>query len=111
MKKIILQKVNNYLKKISDNKWKVYVLIYFLCSPSNVVFASAATADSKWNNFTDFILPWVTRFGGGIILVGAIEFGVGFKQEDANARTIGIRTVIGGAIVFAVGLSGPTFLA
>lgn len=69
------------------------------------------TAESKWDAVINFILPWITRLGGVVILIGAVEFGLAFKNDDAEGKTKGLRTVIAGCIVFAVGLSSDIFLA
>lgn len=68
-------------------------------------------ADAKWDAVINFILPWITRLGGVVILIGAVEFGLAFKSDDAEGKTRGMRTIIAGCIVTAVGLSSSTFLA
>ena len=68
-------------------------------------------ADAKWDAVINFILPWITRLGGVVILIGAVEFGLAFKSDDAEGKTRGMRTIIAGCIVTAVGLSSSTFLS
>lgn len=72
---------------------------------------SGTNADAKWDAVIGFILPWITRLGGVVILIGAIEFGLAFKSDDAEGKTRGMRTIIAGCIVTAVGASSSTFLA
>lgn len=69
------------------------------------------TAEQKWNTVISFIIPWITRLGGVVILIGAVEFGLAFKNDDAEGKTKGMRTIIAGCIVTAVGLSSDIFLA
>lgn len=69
------------------------------------------TAEQKWDTVISFIVPWITRLGGAVILIGAVEFGLGFKNDDAEGKTKGMRTIIAGAIVTAVGLSSDIFLS
>lgn len=69
------------------------------------------TAEDKWDTVIGFIVPWITRLGGVVILIGAIEFGLAFKNDDAEGKTKGMRTIIAGCIVTAVGLSSDIFLA
>lgn len=69
------------------------------------------TAEDKWDTVIGFILPWITRLGGVVILIGAIEFGLAFKNDDAEGKTKGMRTIIAGCIVTAVGLSSDIFLS
>lgn len=87
--------------------------MYDLCSIR--VLASGGTsggnAEAKWDAVIGFILPWITRLGGVVILIGAIEFGLAFKSDDAEGKTKGMRTIIAGCIVTAVGASSNIFLA
>ena len=39
-----------------------------------------------------------------LVVVGAIQLGIGFKDDDATGKTRGMQCMIGGAIVAAVGL-------
>ena len=71
----------------------------------------STTAEGKWEAVIGFIIPWITRLGGVVILIGAIEFGLAFKNDDAEGKTKGMRTIIAGCIVTAVGLSSDIFLA
>ena len=68
------------------------------------------TAEDKWDTVINFMLPWIRRLGGVIILIGAVEFGLGFKNDDAEAKTKGLRIIIAGAIVAGVSLASGTFL-
>lgn len=86
-------------------------LAYATATPVPSGGGSSTTAEQKWDNVMNFILPWITRLGGVVILIGAVEFGLAFKNDDAEGKTKGIRTVIAGCIVFAVGLSADIFLA
>lgn len=69
------------------------------------------TAEAKWDTIIGFIVPWITRLGGVVILIGAVEWGLAFKSDDAEGKTKGMRTIIAGCIVTAVGLSSDIFLA
>ena len=93
---------NYFMKKTL----RAMLLLYALFAPVSTVGA----ADEKWNAVIQFILPWISRLGGVVILIGAVEFGLAFKNDDAEGKTKGMRTVIAGCIVVAVGLSSTTFL-
>ncbi len=71
---------------------------------------TGGSAEAKWDSVIGFILPWITRLGGVVILIGAIEFGLAFKSDDAEGKTKGMRTIIAGCIVTAVGASSDIFL-
>jgi len=60
-------------------------------------------AEAKWNAVIGFVVPWIGRLGGVVMLVGGIMFGLGFKNDDADGKTHGLQTIVAGAIVIAVG--------
>lgn len=99
---------------IKYNYIEIMLLVVSMMSlNATPVMASGGTgaADAKWNAVIDFILPWITRLGGVVVLIGAVEFGLAFKNDDAEGKTKGMRTVIAGCIVTAVGLSSSVFLS
>jgi len=74
--------------------------------------AGASTIDAN-NAFTavmDFLVPWIQKLGGVVMLIGGIMFGLGFKNDDADSKTRGVQTLVAGAIVIAVGAGYQTFL-
>ncbi|MDE6017057.1 MAG: hypothetical protein K2H41_15435 [Acetatifactor sp.] len=99
------------------NYYKVVMMMYALLCPVAVAAAddppaapSSTSAEDKWDTIIGFITPWIQRLGGVVILIGAIEFGLAWKNDDAEQKTKGMRTIIAGCIVWAVGLSANTFL-
>lgn len=103
--------MKNIFKKlkasVKEKKTQLAMLLYALFAPVGL----AGAADAKWDAVVNFILPWIQRLGGIVVLIGAVEFGLAFKNDDAEGKTKGIRTVIAGCIVLAVGLSSSIFLA
>lgn len=91
---------------VMKKKWQTAMMLYGVLAPINVAYG----ADAKWNAMISFILPWIQRLGGVVLLIGAVEFGLAFKNDDAEGKTKGMRTAIAGCIVIAVGLSSSTFL-
>jgi len=65
---------------------------------------------TAWDNVMDFIVPWIGRLGGAIMLVGGVMFALGWKNDDVDGRARGLQTLIAGAIVVAVGVSSDIFL-
>lgn len=106
-------KLNMMVLWLKANYYKVVMMMYTLFCPVSVASASGtgSTAEDKWDAVIGFITPWITRLGGVVILIGAIEFGLAWKNDDAEKKTQGMRTVIAGCIVFAVGCSTNIFLA
>jgi len=80
----------------------------------SVTVLAAATAAIDANNVFDsvmqFLVPWIQKLGGVVMLIGGIMFGLGFKNDDADSKTRGVQTLVAGAIVIAVGAGYLTFL-
>lgn len=78
--------------------------------PTNRALASGtATADKKWSDIIDFILGWVQKLGGGLLLFGAIEIALSFIQNDPGQRSTGIKFALAGCMVIAIGFSKSLF--
>lgn len=69
------------------------------------ITASAEGADAQ--GMIDAIMgvlgPGVIALGSLVAVVGGIQTGVGFKDDNADGKTRGFQTLIGGAIIAAVG--------
>jgi hypothetical protein len=52
----------------------------------------------------NLLQKWIPRLGGMIVVVGGIQLGIGFKDDNADGKTRGMQCMIGGAIVAAIGL-------
>lgn len=55
--------------------------------------------------------PGVIALGSLVAVVGGIQTGVGFKDDNADGKTRGFQTLIGGAIIAAVGAIIPASLS
>jgi hypothetical protein len=56
------------------------------------------------NKIIELLKLWIPRLGGLLVIVGGIQLGIGFKDDDATGKTRGMQCMIGGAIVAAIGL-------
>ena len=65
---------------------------------------------NEWNQVMDYISKWMPRLGGVVIFIGAIEFALAFKSEDAEGKTKGMRTIIAGAMVTGITAALGTLL-
>ena len=101
-----VQKVSAYLYK---NKTAIATIMWvvLLITPQ-IIFAD--NGDSEWKWLTDIITKWIKRVGGLFMLIGAVEFGLGWKDNRADDKVQGVRILIAGIIVYAVGFSAKTFL-
>lgn len=103
----LLERVQGKAKEIFT--WVYAVMFINVLMPINA-YATGGTAptytdtNSKnaWNTVMNFILTWVPRIGLVVLFVGAIEFALAFKSEDAEGKTKGLRTIIAGAMVVAI---------
>ena len=77
------------------------------------VYAAGDGADAQ--GMIDAIMgvlgPGVIALGSLVAVVGGIQTGVGFKDDNADGKTRGFRTLIGGAIIAAVGAIIPASLS
>ena len=101
-----VQKVSAYLYK---NKTAIATIMWvvLLITPK-IIFAD--NGDSEWKWLTDIITKWIKRVGGLFMLIGAVEFGLGWKDNRADDKVQGVRILIAGVIVYGVGFSAKTFL-
>lgn len=70
----------------------------------NKCYAAPTDPDATFNSTIDFIAGWINKFGFGIAFIGAVMFALGFRNDDAEGKTKGLRTLIAGFIVAAVGM-------
>lgn len=89
---------------------KTILSLFLFSAMAMPVMADASAADAKWDTVVGFIVPWIARAGGLLLLFGGIELGVAFKDDNADKKTNSIRFIIAGLIAIAVGLSSDLFL-
>lgn len=101
-----VQKVSAYLYK---NKTAIATIMWvvLLITPQ-IIFAD--NGDTEWTWLTDIITKWIKRVGGLFMLIGAVEFGLGWKDNRADDKVQGVRILIAGVIVYGVVFSAKTFL-
>jgi hypothetical protein len=59
----------------------------------------SASAESAIETILSLLQTWIPRLGALVVVVGAIQLGLGFKDEDSSGKTRSMQTMIGGAIV------------
>lgn len=94
-------KAENQLKKAA-----LMILTVTACTVP--VFASgiATTGVSEFNQVILFIAGWIAKLGMVVGFFGAVQCAFGFKNDDADAKVKGLRTLISGFIVFAIANEG-----
>lgn len=69
--------------------------------------AEDATAQGMIDGIMGILGPGIIGLGTLVAIVGGIQTGVGFKDDNADGKTRGFQTLIGGAIIAAVGALVP----
>lgn len=105
------RKVSNVVSKLEEKAFRIktyatYIALTYVSTPM-VSYASGTDPDAAWNSVMDFLLKWIPRLGGVLMFIGAIEFAIAYKNEDANSKTNATRLLAAGAMVIAI----PTALA
>lgn len=109
--KVMLKAINVTGKLMSTKAGKAMLAVPIAISVCSVVAsADGVTAQGMMDKIMGTLKPGVTALGSLIAVVGGIQTGVGFKDDNADGKTRGFQTMIGGAIVAAVGGIIPTKL-
>lgn len=58
--------------------------------------------DEQWNQTVAFFVKWIGRIGGLVAFIGAVMFGIAFKQHDADAKEKSLWTLAAGFMVAAL---------
>lgn len=104
--------IKKVVAKVKNEAWQIAMLVGAMMSGNTALAGDDAPdpALTKWNAVIGFVTPWIQRMGGVVVLIGAVEFGLGFKNDDPEGKVKGMRTVIAGVIVIAVGAGSDIFL-
>ena len=77
--------------------------------PPKYSMGSSGTAGGLFTDIMDFIAQWIVALGIGIAFFGAIQLAFGFRSDDAEGKNKGLRAMIAGLIVAAIGGAWSTF--
>lgn len=90
--------------------WVLSIMsICMLAGSCLTAFADGVANDAgSFDTVVDFIVTWVQRIGGVIGFIGAIQFGMAFKNDDADGKTRGLMTLASGFIVIAICIAYST---
>lgn len=96
----------NLMGKMLTKRWGKMLLVLPLAVSMLTVTVSAASgtdADGFIDTVIQLLQTWIPRLGGMVVVVGGIQFGLGFKDDSPDQKTRGMQCMIGGAIVAAIG--------
>lgn len=103
--------------KDDDHREKTLGLLTFIsgflivdvadASSANYLFSipstyTEATATIHFDRFLTFVAKWVRRIGAFTIFIGAVEFALSIKNNDANQKVSALKYIVSGAIVSAL---------
>lgn len=84
----------------------ITVVMVFLMS--KMVFAADASTEAL-DNVVNWMATWVGRIGLVVAFFGGIQTSLGFKNDDADAKVRGLKTLASGFMVFGVSKSLDLF--
>lgn len=74
----------------------------FAASSSSGGGTAADDPDAMFDQVIIFFASWIGRIGLVVAFVGGVMFGLAIKNEDAEAKTRGLMTMVSGFVVFAI---------
>lgn len=107
--KAMVKATNCVGKLMTKRAGKILVTLPLALSLMAVtVFADGGTnggAEGTINTIIGLLKTWIPHLGALLVVVGGIQLGIGFKDDDQTGKTRGMQCMIGGAIVAAIGAS------
>ena len=99
------------IKMIKRNAARIATVFVATMMVVPSVLAASLTADTaNFMAIMKFIATWTTYLGAGIAFFGAIQLAFGFRSDDAEGKNKGLRSMIAGIIVIAIGAAVQVFL-
>jgi hypothetical protein len=97
--KAIVMKVLAVFKKPVVMKTTMFSLVLMLTATQ--AFAADAGMDS-FDSVVDVVARWLGRIGLVVAFFGAVQLALGFKQDDADGKIRGMKTLASGFLVFGI---------
>lgn len=103
--KVMLKAINVTGKLMSTKAGKAMLAVPMAMAACTVVASAADGTDAQkmMDEIMKALKPGVVALGSLIAVVGGIQTGVAFKDDNPDGKTRGFQTLVGGAIVAAVG--------
>lgn len=106
----------NFTGKAMNTRIGRFALVVPMAMSACAVTAHASSSgDVSAQSMIDEIMgvlgPGVIGLGSLVAVAGGIQTGVGFKDDNADGKTRGFQTLIGGAIIAAVGAVVPSSIS
>lgn len=95
----------NYMIKVTKRMLTAIAVVCCVSFMSVTCFAEGegvVNDATTFDTIVSFIVTWVQRIAGVVAFIGAVQFGLAFKNDDADAKTRGLMTLGSGCIVIAI---------
>lgn len=105
----------NEIKKDRKNRLKerlakAYVrlntFVVIMIFGMNTVFAADT---SSIDGFISYIREWLIKIGMVLMLIGGVQFAIGWKREDSDGKVQGLLTLMAGGMIIGIGKSPDLF--
>ena len=108
-----LVSATNFTGRMMNTRGGRFALTVPLAASLMATRASAEGADAQGmiDGIMGVLGPGIIALGSLVAVVGGIQTGVGFKDDNADGKTRGFQTLIGGAIIGAVGALIPSSIS
>lgn len=101
--KAAVKATNAVGRLMTTRRGKLLLTVPLAVSCLAVTASAETSAEDMLNKIMDLLKQWIPVLGGLLIVVGGIQLGIGFKDDDSTGKTRGMQCMIGGAIVAAIG--------
>ena len=101
------------MKAIKKNMGKILAVLAAVCMMSMNVFAALVMGDPVTGDFRTIIVyigKWTEVLGAAMAFFGAVQLAMGFRSDDAEGKNKGLRSMIAGFIVLAIGALAGNFI-
>ncbi|MCM1524818.1 MAG: hypothetical protein NC120_10205 [Ruminococcus sp.] len=100
---LIREKNRRYMMKLISRIATAVMTVCMIAAMGVTAFAADVTNDAgSFDTVVSFIVTWVQRIGYVIGFIGAVQFGLAFKNDDADGKQRGLMTLASGFIVIAI---------
>ncbi|WP_433946997.1 hypothetical protein [Paenibacillus sp. SN-8-1] len=101
MKNTLKTKLSNLFTSEKMVKSACLALV-LLFSATSVYAAPASAGMDKFDSIIGVIATWLGRIGLVVAFFGAVQLALGFKQDDADGKVRGMKTLAAGFLVFGI---------
>lgn len=105
------KKNETIIQKVTNNSNRIFytVLSFTICMIAPTVCFASGDGTTFFDNFVDLFFGWVQKAGMLVAAFGGIKLALGIHSQTEEEKIQGLKTLIAGAIVFAIGTAPGMF--